>query len=177
LSNEYVEPPGVSESPPAHRALVFAALDLGVDINTVGQAAAAHIGINQTDLICLNALFRQGPMSAGQLASVIGLTSGATTTAIDRLERAGYVHRRDDPTDRRRVLVVASEDGARQAFALFDGLLDALARLANTYTDQQLALLQDLIRDFREIITTYAAQLRDRATNDGDPPPTSHRTR
>ena len=49
-------------------------------------------------------------MSAGQLASAIGLTSGATTTAIDRLERAGYVHRRSDPTDRRRVLVVASEE-------------------------------------------------------------------
>ena len=104
-------------------------------------------------------------MSAGQLASVIGLTTGATTTAIDRLQRAGYAHRRDDPNDRRRVLVVASEDGARQAFALFDGLLDALARLANTYTDEQLALLQDLIRDFREIITQYAAELRGRATN------------
>jgi DNA-binding MarR family transcriptional regulator len=169
LSNEYVEPPAVRDSPPAHRALVFDTLDLGADIDAVGQAAAAHIGINQTDLICLNALFRQGPMSAGQLASAMGLTSGATTTAIDRLERAGYVHRRNDPNDRRRVLVVASEDGARQAFALFDGLLDALARLAGTYTDAQLALLQDLIRDFREIITGYAAELRSRPTN---PPPT-----
>lgn len=165
MSNEYVEPPAVRDSPPAHRALVFDALDLGADIDAVGQAAAAHIGINQTDLICLNALFRQGPMSAGQLASVMGLTSGATTTAIDRLERAGYVHRRNDPNDRRRVLVVASEDGARQAFALFDGLLDALARLAGTYTDAQLALLRDLIRDFREIITGYAAELRSRPTN------------
>jgi DNA-binding MarR family transcriptional regulator len=143
---------------------VFDALDLGADIDAVGQAAAAHIGINQTDLICLNALFRQGPMSAGQLASAIGLTSGATTTAIDRLERAGYVHRRNDPNDRRRVLVVASEDGARQAFALFDGLLDALARLAGTYTDEQLALLQGLIRDLRQIITAYAAELRNRPT-------------
>lgn len=164
MSNEYVEPSAVRDSPPAHRALVFDALDLGADINAVGQAAAAHIAINQTDLICLNALFRQGPMSAGQLASVIGLTSGATTTAIDRLERAGYVHRRNDPNDRRRVLVVASEDGARQAFALFDGLLDALARLAGTYTDDQIALLRDLIRDFRGIITGYTAELRSRPT-------------
>jgi len=162
LSNEYVEPPAVRDSPPAHRALVFAALDLGTDIDAVGQAAAAHIGINQTDLICLNALFREGPMSAGQLASAIGLTSGATTTAIDRLERAGYVHRRNDPNDRRRVLVVASEDGARQAFALFDGLLSALARLADTYTDAQLALLHELISAFRAIITEYAAELRER---------------
>lgn len=150
------------DSPPARRALVFDTLDLGADINAVGHAAAAHIGINQTDLICLNALFREGPMSAGRLASVIGLTTGATTTAIDRLERAGYVRRRNDPDDRRRVLVVASEDGARQAFALFDDLLDALAVLAGTYTDEQVALLHDLIRDFRDIITRYAADLRDR---------------
>ena len=165
MSNEYVEPREVRDSPPAHRALVFDTLDLGADIDAVGQAAAAHIGINQTDLICLNALFRQGPMSAGQLASAIGLTSGATTTAIDRLERAGYVHRRNDPNDRRRVVVVASEDGARQAFALFDGLLDALARLAGTYTEEQLALLQNLIRDFRDIIAGYTAELRSRLTN------------
>ncbi|HCT79945.1 MAG TPA: MarR family transcriptional regulator [Micromonosporaceae bacterium] len=146
--------------------MVFAALDLGADIDLVGQAAAAHIGINQTDLICLNALFRQGPMSAGQLASTIGLTAGATTTAIDRLERAGYVHRRNDPTDRRRVLVVASQDGARQAFALFDGLLDAMAVLAGTYTDEHIAVLMDLIGRFREIITQYTATLR--ATGDTD---------
>ena len=163
MSSEYVEPPGVRDSPPAHRALVFAALDLGIDINTVGQAAAAHIGINQTDLICLNTLFREGPTSAGRLATALGLTSGATTTAIDRLERAGYVHRQADPTDRRRVLVVASEDGARQAFALFDGLLEGLADLAGTYSEEQLTLLLDLLGKVRGIISGYAAELRERA--------------
>jgi len=142
---------------------VFATLDLGVDINAVGQAAAAHIGINQTDLICLNTLFREGPMSAGRIATALGLTSGATTTAIDRLERAGYVHRQADPTDRRRVLVVASEEGARQAFALFDGLLDTLAELAGTYSEEQLALLLDLVGKVRGIMSGYAAHLREQA--------------
>ncbi|WP_165975335.1 MarR family winged helix-turn-helix transcriptional regulator [Actinomadura rubrisoli] len=162
MSNEYSEPPGVRGSSEPHRALVFATLDLGADIDTIGQVAASLIGINQTDLICLNALFRDGPMSAGRLASVIGLTSSATTTAIDRLERAGYVHRRNDPADRRRVLVAASEDGARQAFALFDGLLDALAALAGTYTEEQVALLTEMIGRFREIITAYTGELRSR---------------
>lgn len=163
MSREYVEPPGVRGSPAAHRALVFAALDLGATIDAVGQAAAALIGVNQTDLICLNALYRQGPMSAGQLAAAIGLTSGATTTAVDRLERAGYVHRQGDPADRRRVLVDASEEGARQAFALFDGLLDEVARFAGRYTEDQLALLMDLLGGFDAIIAGYAATLRERA--------------
>ena len=152
------------DSPPARRALVFALLDLGADIDAVGQAAASVIGINQTDLICLNALFRDGPMSAGSLANAIGLTTGATTTAIDRLERAGYARRRGDPSDRRRVLIEASEEGARQAFALFDGLLDAVARRASAYTDEEVALLLGLIASFRDIVSGYAAELRERRT-------------
>src|SRR5688572_4875264 len=163
------------DAPSSRRALVFALLDFAADINAVGQAASTQIGINQTDLICLNMLFRQGPMSAGQLASAIGLTSGATTTAIDRLQRAGYVQRRADPTDRRRVLVVASEAGARQAFALFDGLLDTLAGLASTYTDEQLTALLDLIHELREVISGYATALRERATDSGPAPSPDHR--
>ena len=151
-------------SAPTRRALVFALLDLGADIDAVGQAAASVIGINQTDLICLNALFRDGPMSAGSLANAIGLTTGATTTAIDRLERSGYARRRGDPNDRRRVLIEASEEGARQAFALFDGLLDAVARRASDYTEEEVALLLGLIASFRDIVSGYAAQLRERRT-------------
>jgi len=154
----------VRASAPTRRALVFALLDLGADIDAVGQAAASVIGINQTDLICLNALFRDGPMSAGSLATAIGLTTGATTTAIDRLERSGYARRRGDPSDRRRVLIEASEEGARQAFALFDGLLDAVARRANDYTEEEVALLLGLIASFRDIVSGYAAQLRERRT-------------
>jgi len=150
------------DAPSTRRALVFALLDFAADINAVGQAASTQIGINQTDLICLNMLFRQGPMSAGQLASAIGLTSGATTTAIDRLERAGYAQRRGDPADRRKVLVHASAEGANQAFALFDGLLDAVADRASAYTDEQLAQLHDLVNAFREIVAGYAVELRAR---------------
>ena len=151
-------------SAPTRRALVFALLDLGADIDALGQAAASVIGINQTDLICLNALFRDGPMSAGSLANAIGLTTGATTTAIDRLERSGYARRRGDPSDRRRVLIEASEEGAQQAFALFDGLLDAVARRASGYTEEEVALLLGLIASFRDIVSGYAAELRERRT-------------
>ena len=162
MSRGYHEAPGMRDASSSRRTLVFALLDLAADINAVGHAASTQIGINQTDLICLNALFRHGPMSAGQLANAIGLTSGATTTAIDRLERAGYAHRRSDPADRRKVLVHASEEGANQAFALFDGLLDAAADRAAAYTDEQLAQLHELVHAFREIVAGYADDLRAR---------------
>jgi DNA-binding MarR family transcriptional regulator len=163
LSSEYPESDAFRASAPQHRALVFALLDLGIEIDSEGQAAAAVIGINQTDLICLNALFRQGAMTAGQLAAAIGLTSGATTTAIDRLERAGYVHRQSDPTDRRRVLVEPSREGAHQAFSLFDDLLERTAQLSASYSDDQLALLLELLERFRALIAEHTTTLWARA--------------
>jgi DNA-binding MarR family transcriptional regulator len=152
-------------SAPVHRALVLALLDLGIEIDTEGQAAAALIGINQTDLICLNALFRQGALTAGQLAATIGLTSGATTTAIDRLERAGYVHRQPDPSDRRRVLVEPSREGAHQAFSLVDDLLERTAQLSASYSDDQLTLLLELLDRFRALIAEHTITLRAKAAN------------
>ena len=104
-------------------------------------------------------------MTAGQLATTIGLTSGATTTAIDRLERAGYVHRQPDPSDRRRVLVEASTHGARQAFSLFDDLLERTAQLSASYTDDQLTLLLELLDRFRALIADHTTTLRAQAAN------------
>ena len=172
MSSEYRESDAFRASAPQHRALVFALLDLGIEIDTEGQAAAALIGINQTDLICLNALFRQGAMTAGQLATTIGLTSGATTTAIDRLERAGYVRRKSDATDRRRVLVEASKQGAHQAFSLFDDLLERTAQLSASYSGDQLTLLLELLERFRGLIAEHTATLRAQAASNQ---PTSRR--
>ena len=67
--------------------------------------------------------------------------------------------------DRRRVLVTASEEGARRAFALFDGLLDALAALVGGYSEEQIALLTEMVGRFREIIAQHAEELRARAAD------------
>ena len=163
MSSEYVEPDSVRDSSALHRGLIFGILELSTDIDGVGRAAAPLIGINQTDLICLNVLFRRGPMTAGRLAGVVGLTTGATTTVIDRLERGGYVGRRGDAADRRRVLVTADPEAARRAFSLFDGLLEELAELSGEYSDEQLADLVRLLDRCRQILAGYATGLRARA--------------
>src|SRR5438270_12274900 len=67
--------------------------------------AAGRLGVNDTDLHCLNIVENSGGLTAGDLAAQSGLTSGAVTGVIDRLERAGYVRRVSDPGDRRRVKV------------------------------------------------------------------------
>ena len=69
------------------------------------EAYSALLGVNRTDGRCLDIVQRSGPLTAGRLADLAGLTTGAATFAIDRLEKAGYVHRRRDTADRRRVFV------------------------------------------------------------------------
>src|SRR5215204_6184735 len=65
--------------------------------------AAERLGLNRTDLHCINIIENSGGLTAGELAKESGLTTGAVTGVIDRLERAGYARRVPDPADRRRV--------------------------------------------------------------------------
>src|SRR6266508_1520346 len=69
------------------------------------QAIANVLGLHITDHKCLDLIYRFGAMPAGRLAELTGLTTGAVTGIIDRLEKAGYVRRTDDPKDRRRTIV------------------------------------------------------------------------
>ncbi len=71
----------------------------------VSQAVAEKAGLHPTDHECLDFLILNGPLTAGQLSQLSGLTTGAVTAMIDRLESAGYVRRERDENDRRRVIV------------------------------------------------------------------------
>ena len=75
-----------------------------------GQAIARKVGVNSSDLECLDLILLNGPSTAGEIARRTGLTSGAVTGLIDRLERLGLVERAADPDDRRKVLVRVRED-------------------------------------------------------------------
>ncbi|WP_433086689.1 MarR family winged helix-turn-helix transcriptional regulator [Dactylosporangium sp. CA-052675] len=76
-------------------------------VDALDQRAADRLGLNRTDMRCLELLFGPAaqPLSPGELAAAAGMTTGGVTTAIDRLERAGYVTRERDAGDRRRVTV------------------------------------------------------------------------
>src|SRR6266849_788444 len=69
------------------------------------RAAAAKVGMTVTDMQVIDILDSTGPTTAGQLAELTGLTTGAITGMINRLEEAGLVRRERDPTDGRRVIV------------------------------------------------------------------------
>ena len=83
-----------------------------VSANSVmfSQAVAEKAGLHPTDNECLDFLMLKGPLTAGQLSQLTGLTTGAVTAMIDRLERAGFVQRERDQYDRRRVIVIPDRE-------------------------------------------------------------------
>ena len=140
--------------------LVGELFELSIALDLVGNAAATRIGINQTDLICLNLLVRHGPMSPGQIAAALGLTTAAISAMATRLEAGGYARREMDPKDRRRVLMHASPTGAEQAFSLFDDVFQAAMDLFASVNRQDLRTLSGLLAEFRKILTEHAAAIR-----------------
>jgi DNA-binding MarR family transcriptional regulator len=83
------------------------------------EALAERIGINPTDLKCLLLVAGRPGMTPTRLAELAGITSGAVTGVLDRLERGGHVRREPDPSDRRSVLVAIEEQHALDLAALY----------------------------------------------------------
>src|SRR5580692_10867909 len=117
----------------AQLAMAFAAAvrKTGSLMHLMSQAAADRIGINPTDLNCLNILSFSGQLTAGELARATGLTTASITGVVDRLEQAGFVRRERDATDRRRVVVHLDLDKAlRDVAPVFLPMIQEFQRLA-----------------------------------------------
>ena len=134
--------------------------ELSMAIDSIGHATAARLGINQTDLICLERLASRGPMGAGELAAALGLSTAAISAMASRLEAAGYARREMDPSDRRRVVLHALPAGAQQAFSLFDGLYRAANDLDSEYSERDQRKLLSLLRRFRQLIAEHDTEIR-----------------
>ena len=122
MSNE----PGV----PEERAGLIRALDRMLQLVSsqsvlVSEAIAERLDMHPSDLEALGFLIGEGPVPAGRLSAITGLTSGAVTRMIDRLERDGYVRRESDPRDRRRVLVRVNPERLADAARLFEPMRQA----------------------------------------------------
>jgi DNA-binding MarR family transcriptional regulator len=161
-------------APARTRELLLAELGDAVRANQratdqIDDAAAALMGVNRTDGRLLDLLEQVGQLSAGELAREAGLTSGAVTTAIDRLERGGLVRRIADPADRRRVIVELTERAGQLAWEMFGPMATAAEELLAGYSDADLELLIEFNRLGREIQLRRAAELRElKRARDGD---------
>jgi DNA-binding MarR family transcriptional regulator len=120
------------------------------------EAVALQFGLNRTDLRCLGILYRHGRLTAGELAEESGLTPGAITTVLDRLERGGYANRVPDPEDRRRVLVVSTV-ATREIGARLQGEIElATRRILEERSSGDLTVIRDYLSGVRGV---YEAQI------------------
>jgi DNA-binding MarR family transcriptional regulator len=131
-------------------------------MNLMGQAAADRVGINATDLNCLNILSFSGAMTAGELARATGLTTASITGVVDRLEAAGFVRRERDPADRRRVVVtIVLEKALREVASIFAPMVADWQQLAECYSDEELRLIVEFYDQMQQIIRKHLARLRE----------------
>lgn len=124
------------------------------------QAVADRVGMNPADVECLDILSESGPVTAGELAELTGLTTGAVTGLIDRLEKAGYVQRERDLSDRRRVIVQPLPKAQNDFLPLYEGLQQAIGRVCSSYSDEQLNLLLGFFSRLEPIFYQEIARLR-----------------
>jgi DNA-binding HxlR family transcriptional regulator len=126
------------------------------------RAAAARSGMTVTDLQVMDILESTGPMTAGQLADLTGLTTGAITGMLNRLEESGLVQRVRDPSDGRRVIVrLASRPEDRNGTGpVFDELESAWEELASQYDEAQLALMLDFLKRSNALSRQELVRLR-----------------
>ena len=142
------------------------------DASTAGvmlhQTVAERLGLHITDHKCMGMLCEMGPLSAGRLAELTGLTTGAITSVLNRLERHGYARRVRNPKDKRNVNVEALnrlEFNARME-GLFGPLRKKMRALSSKYTTEEMALIDGFIKSAVAISRAETARLRSKRTKE-----------
>jgi len=141
------------------RALA-AVRDYGVHLTLFRNAVSEWAGVNVTDMECLRLLFLKGTASPSELARHTGLTSGATTAMLDRLEHAGLIERRPNPNDRRGTLIAAAESSAEKAASWFASARNAQDKLISSYSEEELEIISDVFEKFTKLWDDEREKLR-----------------
>jgi DNA-binding MarR family transcriptional regulator len=125
------------------------------------SSIAEKMGLSITEHKALDLLSRQGPITAGQLADVTGLTTGAITGMVDRLQKAGFVRRVADPSDRRKVKIEAVVEKYEEMAGIFASLGQAMNALLEGYDDKELAVIQDFMTRLPALMEQETKKLRE----------------
>ncbi|SHF25191.1 DNA-binding transcriptional regulator, MarR family [Seinonella peptonophila] len=136
----------VSNSTPLQQELLFELRQNSSRAVMFHQLIAEKLSLNATDHKCLDFLYKNGSVTAGQLAQLTGLTTGAVTNVIDRLEQDGYVIRSKDPNDRRRVVVKPVEGKGDTINSFFESVSTSLLQILSQYSEQETIVILDFIK-------------------------------
>lgn len=122
-------------------------------------AVAEKMKLNATDAECIDFLMEMGTSTAGDLAKATRLTTGAMTNVIDRLEKAGFVKRESDPTDRRKVLIRYVPKKHEKTKQYYDAMAADVYVLFSGYTESNLKFLSQHSEKLTEIFHSHAEKI------------------
>ncbi len=139
-------------------------MDLGRELSAqtvfFHEVVARKLGLNATDTRCLDLIARSGgQVTAGDLGRATGLTTGAVTGILDRLEGAGMVERVRDANDRRKVFVRPIPEAMRRVGPYYEKLGTAMMKLASSYQTQELELITDFLERNLALLKEQVAEL------------------
>ncbi len=132
------------------RALM-AVRDYGVNLSHFRNAMNEWAGLNATDMECLRLLTQESAATPTELAKYTGLTSGATTAMLDRLEKAGLIERRPNPNDRRGTLIAPQKSSSEKMASWFESARKAQDELMSSYSESELELIADVFERFAKL--------------------------
>jgi DNA-binding MarR family transcriptional regulator len=115
------------------------------------ERVAQKFKLSRTDMRCLDILGRLGPMTAGHLSDESGLSTGAVTFLLDRLESAGMVRRRRDTDDRRRVWVELMPAAQKRLQHAQAPIVEEMRQVAQRFKAEELAIVRDFMREAKEV--------------------------
>jgi len=144
--------------------IIRVGMELGRELSTTSifchQAIAGKLGLNVTDTRCFELMSRysQGPLTAGDLARATGLTTGAVTGILDRLEKAGLVERYRNSIDRRKVFVRPRMEALQRIGRLYQGLATASLKHASSYSTKELELIKDYLEGSLRVLREQSAK-------------------
>lgn len=124
------------------------------------QTVAQQAGLSSSDHECLDFLNLEKNVTAGRLAEVTGLTTGAITGVVDRLEKAGYVRRVRDDSDRRKVFIEIVPENVARIGRFYEHLQRSMHQLWSTYSDAELKLLLRLTTEGAETMLGAVEHLK-----------------
>jgi DNA-binding MarR family transcriptional regulator len=144
------------------QAIIEKRREMSTETIVFHQNVADVLGLHITDHKCLDLIRQYGAMPAGRLAELTGLTTGAVTGIIDRLEKVGYVRRTNDPKDRRRTIIelVRNKKWERKIEAIFIPFHERMRKLLSSYSDSELAFLLDVLTKSIELTREESKKLR-----------------
>lgn len=141
------------------RALA-AVRDYGVHLKLFQNAMNEWAGLNATDMECLRLVILKGVATPSELSRQTGLTSGATTAMLDRLEKAGLLERQRNPDDRRGTLITPAKGAGEKAAAWFVSARNAQDELLSSYSERELEIIADVFERFTQLWDKEREKLR-----------------